>query len=54
MSVRKFTTDDVAEWYQAGDKQIFLGDALDSSGSETMSVGFCRYQKGESNRHYWK
>jgi ethanolamine utilization protein EutQ len=36
-------------WYQPDDKQIFLGDVLDSSNSDTMSVGFARYQKGETN-----
>lgn len=49
MSVKHFTIKDVAEWYQRGDRQIFLGDVLDEKNSDTMSVGFCRYQKGESN-----
>ncbi len=49
MSVKHFTIKDPATWYQPEDKQIFIGDALDSSNSDAMSVGFCRYQKGESN-----
>ncbi|MBA3712681.1 MAG: cupin [Pyrinomonadaceae bacterium] len=49
MSVRHFTIKDPAMWHQPGDKQIFIGDVLDSSNSDTMSVGFCWYQKGESN-----
>ncbi len=49
MSVRHFTIKDPAMWHQPGDKQIFIGDVLDSSNSDTMSVGFRRYQKGESN-----
>ncbi len=49
MSVRHFTIKDPTMWHQPGEKQIFIGDVLDSSNSDTMSVGFCRYQKGESN-----
>ncbi|MGH8771773.1 MAG: hypothetical protein ACREV2_11435 [Burkholderiales bacterium] len=49
MSVRHFTINDVAKWYQRGDRQIFLGDVLDEKNSDAMSVGFCRYQKGETN-----
>ncbi len=49
MSVRHFTIKDVAAWHQRGDQQIFLGNVLDSLNSDTMSVGFAQYQKGESN-----
>jgi ethanolamine utilization protein EutQ len=49
MSVRHFTTKD-AEWFQYLDRQIFVGDVVDSSNSETMSVGFYRNKKkGERN-----
>jgi ethanolamine utilization protein EutQ len=49
MSVRHFTAED-AEWYQYLDRQIFVGDVVDSSNSETMSVGFYRNKKkGERN-----
>lgn len=49
MSVRHFTSNE-AEWYQYRDRQIFVGDVLDSSNSETMSVGFYRNKfKGERN-----
>jgi ethanolamine utilization protein EutQ len=49
MSVRHFTAKD-AEWYQYRDRQIFVGDVLDSSNSETMSVGFYRNRtKGDRN-----
>jgi ethanolamine utilization protein EutQ len=49
MSVRHFTAKD-AEWYQYLDRQIFVGDVVDSSNSETMSVGFYRNKKkGERN-----
>ena len=49
MSVRLFTTDN-AEWYQYRDREIYVGDVLDSTNSESMSVGFYRNRnKGERN-----
>jgi ethanolamine utilization protein EutQ len=49
MSVRHFTSDD-AKFYQYADRDIFVGDVLDSSNSDTMSVGFYRnMRKGEKN-----
>jgi ethanolamine utilization protein EutQ len=49
MSVRHFTSKD-AKFYQYSDRQIFVGDVLDSSNSETMSVGFYRnMRKGDRN-----
>jgi ethanolamine utilization protein EutQ len=49
MSVRHFTSKD-AKFYQYKDRQIFVGDVLDSSNSDTMSVGFYRnLRKGEKN-----
>lgn len=49
MSVRHFTIND-AKFYQYADRQIFVGDVLDSSNSDTMSVGFYRNRKkGEKN-----
>jgi ethanolamine utilization protein EutQ len=47
--IRLFTADDVATWYRAGDRRIFLGDVLDPGNSQSMSVGFARYAPGESN-----
>jgi len=49
MSVKHFTIKDPTTWHQSGDRQIFLGDVVDASNSDTMSVGFARYNKGESN-----
>jgi ethanolamine utilization protein EutQ len=50
MSVRHFTSKD-AKFYQYTDRQIFVGDVLDSSNSDTMSVGFYRNKrKGEKNQ----
>jgi ethanolamine utilization protein EutQ len=49
MSVRHFSSKD-AKFYQYGDREIFVGDVLDSSNSETMSVGFYRnMRKGDKN-----
>jgi ethanolamine utilization protein EutQ len=49
MSVRHFTSND-AKFYQYANRQIFVGDVLDSSNSDTMSVGFYRNKrKGEKN-----
>jgi len=49
MSVKHFTTKDVETWYQHTDRQMFLGDVLDASNSDHLTVGFGRYKKGESN-----
>lgn len=49
MSVRHFTSDD-ADWYQYRDREIFVGDVLNSANSESLSVGFYRNEvKGEKN-----
>src|SRR5690606_34896679 len=49
MSVRHFTSKD-AKYYRYADRTIFVGDVLDTSNSEHMSVGFYRNQKkGERN-----
>jgi ethanolamine utilization protein EutQ (cupin superfamily) len=48
MSVRHFTAKD-AEWFQYRDRQIFVGDVVDSSNSQT-NIGFYRNRrKGERN-----
>jgi ethanolamine utilization protein EutQ len=49
MSVRHLTIKDPTTWYQHSDRQIFIGDVVDASNSDTMSVGFCRYSKGAAN-----
>ena len=47
MSVRRFSAHDAA-WYQYRDREIYVGDVLDSTNSESMSVGFYRNRnKGE-------
>jgi ethanolamine utilization protein EutQ len=47
--VRLFTAESVDTWYRSGERRIFLGDVLDPSNSEAISVGFARYAPGESN-----
>jgi ethanolamine utilization protein EutQ len=49
MSVRHFTSAD-ASFFQYADREIFVGDVLDASNSDSMSVGFYRNsKKGERN-----
>jgi ethanolamine utilization protein EutQ len=49
MTVKRFTSDD-AKFYQYADRDIFVGDVLDSSNSSSMSVGFYRnLRKGQRN-----
>jgi ethanolamine utilization protein EutQ len=47
--IRLFTADDAETWYRPGERQIFLGDVVDASSSDSMTVGFARYAPGESN-----
>jgi ethanolamine utilization protein EutQ len=49
VGITHFTDDDVQTWYQAEGRQIFVGDVLDSSNSETVTAGFARYAPGQSN-----
>ena len=49
MTVRHFTRDD-AKFYQYKDRDIFVGDVVDASGSDSMSVGYyLNRNKGEKN-----
>jgi ethanolamine utilization protein EutQ len=41
--------DDVETWHRSGERRIFVGDVVDASNSDSMSVGFARYAPGESN-----
>lgn len=49
MSVRHFTTKEVATWLQHTDRPMFLGAVLDGTNSDALGVGFARYRKGEAN-----
>lgn len=49
MTVRHLTSND-ARFYQYRDRQIFVGDVIDASVSDSMSVGYYRNaRKGERN-----
>jgi ethanolamine utilization protein EutQ len=49
MGVRHFKSSD-AKFYRYADRQIFVGDVLDSSNSDSMSAGYYRnLKKGEGN-----
>jgi ethanolamine utilization protein EutQ len=47
--IRLFTAEDVDNWYRPGEIKMLLGDVLDPSNSESMSVGFANYAPGASN-----
>src|SRR5688572_7893388 len=49
MSVQHLTVETPTAWYQAGERQVFIADVLDSSNSASMSVGFARYDRGATN-----
>ena len=49
MNVTLLTTKLPKEWYQAGDRPIFLADVLDETTASPMSVGFAQYAAGASN-----
>lgn len=49
MNVMLLTREMPKEWYQAGDRPIYLADVLEESGPSPMSVGFARYAAGASN-----
>jgi len=48
-TVTLLTTAQPKEWYQAGERPIFLADVLDETSASPMSVGFARYGAGASN-----
>jgi len=49
MSARKYSQNNVNQWYQSNGQPIFLGDVLDDTNSTSMGAGFARYGKGASN-----
>lgn len=46
----RFTPDDVRTWYRSTTGEIFLGDVLDETNSDTMGAGFARYAPAEANK----
>jgi ethanolamine utilization protein EutQ (cupin superfamily) len=51
MSVHHLTIDDTRAWFQASDREVYIGDVLDLATSATTRVRFGRYGKGAS--HEW-
>ena len=49
-AIRHLTTETVATWYQPGNVEVVVGDALDPSSSAPLVVGYARYRKGATNR----
>jgi hypothetical protein len=46
---RLVTSDEPTTWYQHRDQRLFLADVVDPTVSDTMSVGFARYDAGAAN-----
>ena len=51
MTVHHLTIDDTRAWFQASDREVFIGDVLDLVSNATTRVRFCRYGKGAA--HEW-
>jgi ethanolamine utilization protein EutQ (cupin superfamily) len=51
MSVQHLTIDDTRTWFQASDRQVYIGDVLDLATSAATRVRFARYGKGAV--HEW-
>jgi ethanolamine utilization protein EutQ (cupin superfamily) len=51
MSVHHVTIDDTRTWFQASDREVYIGDVLDLATSATTRVRFGRYGKGAA--HEW-
>jgi hypothetical protein len=49
MSVQRLTIDDTRAWFQAGDRDVFVGDVLDLVSTPTTRVRFARYGKGRTS-----
>jgi ethanolamine utilization protein EutQ len=47
--ITRFTSEDVDSWYRPGSIEMLLGDVLDPSNSDAMSVGFAHYAPGATN-----
>ena len=51
MSVHHLTVDDTRAWFQASDREVFIGDVLDVATTPTTRVRFGRYGRGAA--HEW-
>jgi ethanolamine utilization protein EutQ len=48
--IRHLTAEHVATWYQQGNLEMVVGDALDPSSSAPLVIGYARYRKGATNQ----
>jgi len=51
MSVHHLTIDDTTTWFQAGDRNVFIGGVLDLATSAALRIRFSRYGRGAA--HEW-
>jgi len=51
MSMQHLTIDDTRAWFQAGEREVFIGDVLDVITTPTTRIRFSRYGKGAA--HEW-
>jgi ethanolamine utilization protein EutQ (cupin superfamily) len=51
MSIHHLSIDDTRVWFQASDREVYIGDVMDLVSNPTTRVRFARYGKGA--RHEW-
>ena len=51
MSIHHLTIDDTRTWFQASDREVYIGDVMDLVSNPTTRVRFARY--GKDARHEW-
>ena len=51
MSMQHVTIDDTRAWFQAGEREVFIGGVLDLATTATTRVRFARYGQGAT--HEW-
>jgi ethanolamine utilization protein EutQ len=49
MPVERYGFEDVPAWFRPRGVRMAVGDVVDATNSDTMSVGFARYAKGAAN-----
>jgi ethanolamine utilization protein EutQ len=47
--VERYAPEDVPAWYRARGVEMAIGDVVDPSNGDSMSVGFARYASGAAN-----
>jgi ethanolamine utilization protein EutQ len=49
LQVERYGVEDVGAWHQARGTAMAIGDVVDATNGESMSVGFARYARGAAN-----